>query len=291
MELISRYLILIMVCFSIAAYTLTLNTGNDPEVTILLVSVVCFLIALRLERSLPYRKAWNRAQQDIGVDLTSAGILVAIVEPLLKVLLPLIVAVFYASQRGGLLDGVLPLWLEIIFVLATVEFGKYWSHRLHHSYGPFWWLHAMHHSSERMYTLNGLRFHPLNYSLNFVIAMTPVMVLGVSPEAIFAYLAITQPVVLIQHANINLKHGWLNWVFSTPEVHRWHHSTQPSEANRNFGNALLIWDHVFGTFKAPEGFTDEKEVGLFNSSRSSYPAKKCYFSQLLSMFRAPCCRA
>lgn len=289
MRLISKYLILWMVLFSVGVYFTTLRMGGDLELAIVAVSVIVLLTAWLLERLLPYRKEWNIARQDLGVDLASAGLLVGIVDPLLKAAAPVMIAVIYAKFGTVSPETVFPLLPEIIFVLVAVELGKYWSHRLHHSYGPFWWLHAMHHSSERMYTLNGLRFHPLNYTLNFIIAVVPVMLLGVSPEAIFAYLAITQPVVLIQHANIDLKHGWLNWIFSTPEVHRWHHSTVPSEANRNFGNALLIWDHVFGTFKAPDGFTDEKDVGLFESSRACYPAKKSYMAQLLSMFKPPCC--
>jgi sterol desaturase/sphingolipid hydroxylase (fatty acid hydroxylase superfamily) len=184
-----------------------------------------------------------------------------------------------------------PLWLQVALVLLLVEFGKYWAHRIHHTLAPLWWLHAMHHSSERLYFLNGMRFHPLNYVVNFVLSVLPVMLMGFSPEAILGYLAITQPVVLLQHANIDLRHGVLNKVFSTPEVHRWHHSTTPNEANRNFGNALLIWDHVFGTFKSEAGFDESKAVGLFSSSKTYYPATSSYVTQLLSMFRPPCCRA
>ena len=114
------------------------------------------------------------------------------------------------------------------------------------------------------------------------------MLLGFSPNAILSYLVLTQPLVLIQHANIDFKSGRANYILSTNEAHRWHHSTMSSEANSNFGNALLIWDHIFGTFRAPDGFSKEKRVGLF-SSNTNYPAKSGYWLQIKSMFNPRCC--
>lgn len=245
-----------------------------------------------LEKKLPYRRDWQVNQGDLATDITSAGVIVGLAEPAVKALAPLALAALYANTSfAPSAAEALPLWLEIPLVLLLVEFGKYWAHRLHHHWAPLWWLHAMHHSSQRLYVLNGLRFHPLNYLLNFSIAVFPVMALGFSPAALLGYLAITQPIVLLQHANIQVQHGWLNWIFSTPEAHRWHHSTKPEEANRNFGNALLIWDHAFGTFKSPEGFKDAKAVGLFDSSKAQYPGAGSYVAQLLSMLRPPCCKS
>lgn len=291
MILIQRYLILLLVSLSLLMFILALWAGIPTEFAVLAVSVLTLALAWVLERRLPYRKDWSSNHGDLAVDVTSAGVIVALVDPLLKAAAPLMVVALYASLKAQPVLAGMSLWLQISVVLLLVEFGKYWSHRLHHQRAPLWWLHAMHHSSERLYFLNGLRFHPLNYTLNFVIAVLPVMALGVSPEAIVGYLAITQPIVLLQHANIDLKHGWLNRVFSTPEVHRWHHSTRSDEANRNYGNALLIWDHVFGTFKPAEGFDETRQVGLFASSKASYPGRSGYFAQLRSMLRSPCCGA
>jgi sterol desaturase/sphingolipid hydroxylase (fatty acid hydroxylase superfamily) len=261
------------------------------EVSVLAASVTTLALVWWLERKIPYRKQWNENHGDLATDIASAGVLVAIVDPLIKVVAPLALVALYGSFFTKLLIIESPLWLQVASVVLLVEFGKYWAHRLHHTLAPLWWLHAMHHSSERLYLLNGMRFHPLNYVANFALSVLPVMLIGFSPEAIFGYLAITQPVVLLQHANIDLRHGVLNTIFSTPEVHRWHHSTIPDEANSNFGNALLIWDHVFGTFKSEAGFDQTKTVGLFSSSKALYPATSSYLAQLFSMFRSPCCRA
>jgi ornithine lipid hydroxylase len=291
MTFLQKYLVLVLVVVSISMYALALWSGANAELAVLAASMLSLAVAWWLERVLPYRPTWNADHGDFKVDLASAGVLVALVDPLAKLLAPIALVWLYALVPWRPLEAALPLWMEIAAVLLLVEFGKYASHRLHHRWSPLWWLHAMHHSSERLYFLNGLRFHPLNHLLNYAIALLPAMALGASPEAMLGYLALTQPVVLIQHANIDLRHGWLNRVFSTPEVHRWHHSTEPDEANRNFGSALLLWDHVFGTFKPADGFGDSRQVGLFAASRDCYPGRRSYLAQLASMFRPPCCAA
>lgn len=290
MILIQRYLVLMLVCVSLLLYGIAGRIGVQLELAVLASSVLTLILAWVLERRLPYRKHWNVNHGDQTTDIASAVVLAGVIDPLLKVAAPLGVVALYASFGVTPLLAEWALWLQILFVLFLVEFGKYWSHRLHHKWAPLWWLHAMHHSSERMYFLNGMRFHPLNYAINFALAVFPVMLLGVAPEAILGYLAITQPVVLLQHANIDLRHGVLNKLFSSPEVHRWHHSTQAHEADSNFGNAFLFWDHVFGTFKSAEGFDEKKAVGLFASSKSSYPVANGYFTQLASMLKPSCCR-
>jgi sterol desaturase/sphingolipid hydroxylase (fatty acid hydroxylase superfamily) len=45
----------------------------------------------------------------------------------------------------------------------------------------------------------------------------------------------------------------LNWVFSTADLHRWHHSADFAESNTNFGSNLILWDIVFRTRYLPEG--------------------------------------
>lgn len=291
MFLIRQYLVLILVCVSLTAYGLAWHLGVQLELAVLGASVLTLVLAGVLERLIPYRKEWRIDQGDLSADLTSATVLLAVVDPLLKAAAPLALVALYASLNLSPMLENLALWLQVLLAVALIELGKYWSHRLHHKWRGAWWLHAMHHSSRRLYFLNGLRFHPINYALNFAIAVLPVMALGVSPEAMFAYLAISQPVVLLQHANIDLRQGWLNWVFSTPEVHRWHHSTEGSEANCNFGSALVIWDHVFGTYKSAEGFDETKRIGLFASSKATYPGGSGYFTQVASMLSPSCCRA
>jgi sterol desaturase/sphingolipid hydroxylase (fatty acid hydroxylase superfamily) len=41
-------------------------------------------------------------------------------------------------------------------------------------------------------------------------------------------------------------------VVVSPVVHRAHHSTEPSEADSNFGSVFTLADRLFGTFRVVE---------------------------------------
>jgi sterol desaturase/sphingolipid hydroxylase (fatty acid hydroxylase superfamily) len=66
---------------------------------------------------------------------------------------------------------------------------------------------------------------------------------------------------LLQHANVDMHHGPLNWIFATADLHRWHHSRDVMESNTNFGSNLILWDVVFGTRYLPSG-REPRHVGL-----------------------------
>ena len=87
----------------------------------------------------------------------------------------------------------------------------------------------------------------------------------VSGEVVSAYFVFYAVNGFYQHSNADLRLGWLNWLVSGPELHRWHHSVLPKESDRNFGNNLILWDVVFGTRFLPRGRSVE-DLGLRNKS-------------------------
>lgn len=292
---LSRYLLVLVAVAGLAAFAVARSAGGLLEPMVLSASAMALLLASVLERCFPYRENWNRPHGDRATDWASAATLIAVVEPLLKLLGTLALLAVYGQGGPGItgisawLQG-LPFALQVVLATLLIEFGKYWAHRLHHVLRPLWWLHAMHHSSERLYALNNLRFHPLNHAINFALSMLPALLLGFSSEAILCYLAVSQPVLMLQHANLDLRSGWANYVFSTNELHRWHHSTDSSEGDSNFGSAFVFWDQVFGTFRYKPAGNHPVQVGLFASS-AGYPARSGYWVQLKSMFLPTCCRA
>lgn len=285
-NLVSRYLLGLTILQSVSIFTLAYFQNWQLEVALLVGTLVALITGIIAERLLPYRTDWNKSQGDVKTDATSAVLLVLVFDPLLKLVGPMAVVAVYGwlSMSPSTWLSTMPLLGQIIVVTLLVELGRYWSHRLHHTIQPLWWLHAMHHSSKRLYVINTMRFNPLNYMLNFLIGVFPVLLLVPSPDALLGYLALSQPVLMLQHANIHLKSGWLNYVFSTNELHRWHHSQDTGKANSNFGNAIVLWDQLFGTFRieSVQDFT-ESPVGLFESSRS-YPGDANYFRQILSVY-------
>lgn len=264
---------------NLATYAAAAAYGWPVEVIVAAMAVATFAVGWRLEAVLPFRDDWRRDHADTRTDRWSAGIIVLVADPVLKALfaiaLPLLASLLPFSASTSI--NALPLWSQVVLATLLIEFGKYWSHRLHHALPWLWCLHAHHHASERLYTLNGLRFHPFNYAINLTVSVLPALLLGFDAQVILGYLAFSYPVVLLQHANLDLRAGWLDRMLSTNVAHRWHHSTLPDEANRNYGNALLIWDHVFGTFHPSSDGRMPERIGLFANSRSPGPG---YLAQL-----------
>ncbi len=44
----------------------------------------------------------------------------------------------------------------------------------------------------------------------------------------------------------------IEFVFNTPSHHRVHHGSDPEYLDRNYAGILIVWDRMFGTFKAEE---------------------------------------
>ncbi|WP_333608391.1 sterol desaturase family protein [Arsukibacterium sp.] len=294
-QTISRLFLAMAVLASLSIFFLGQAYGLALELLVTVTAISILLLAMLLERYLPCQANWNHSQGDLTLDISSSAVLLGLIDPLLKYLAPLLAVAIYGvfdlfASYSSLMTNT-PFWLQLLLVTLLIEFARYWLHRLHHSVGWLWWLHAMHHSSKRLYALNNFRFHPLNYLLMFMLSTFPLMLLGVPAELLVGYLALTLPVIMLQHANIDLQSGILNYLFSTNELHRWHHSSQAREANANFGHALIIWDQLFGTFKyQPKGPNLPTAIGLFSHRHQRYPAQASYLAQLRSMFCWRCCR-
>lgn len=280
-----------MLALSVCAYALAPRAGVPAESAVMAVGIISLLLALLLECFMPYRREWNLLRGDTRTDWLSFAVLAAAAEPLVKAAMALAVVYTYGhSTSSGLwFANALPLPAQIFLATLLIELGKYAAHRWHHASPALWWLHALHHSSERLVAVNNFRYHPLNYAINQALSMLPLMLLGAPSEVLLGYLAITQPIVMVQHANIDLRSGWLNYLLSTPEAHRWHHANVRSQGDSNFGNALLLWDHVFGTYQPVRHTADAPvQIGLFTPTE--YPAQASYWQQILSMFSPACCK-
>jgi sterol desaturase/sphingolipid hydroxylase (fatty acid hydroxylase superfamily) len=67
---------------------------------------------------------------------------------------------------------------------------------------------------------------------------------------------------MLQHCNVKMRFGFLNWIFATAELHRWHHSKKLEESNTNFGNNIILWDILMGTRFCPSDRLPHSEIGL-----------------------------
>jgi ornithine lipid hydroxylase len=296
---VQNNLYIVFTAISLAAFTLALHLKLNLEITLLAVSIVLLVTIVVLERWLPHQASWQIPHDDTRTDCASAIVLIGLIDPALKATLPLVAIYLLSALPGPAASASVPFgttrweaigfWPAVMVALLFSEFAKYWAHRMHHHLQPLWWLHAMHHSSMRLYWLNGFRFHPLNYAINTALSVLPLWLVGTPVDVMLAVQACTQPIIFLQHANIDLRSGWLNQVLSTNEVHRAHHSKRAGVANSNYGNALVIWDKLFSTYQPARAPGTLIEIGLFESSKT-YPATQSYWRQLQSMFTPVCCK-
>lgn len=144
-----------------------------------------------------------------------------------------------------------PLWAQVILAVYVAEFGLYWAHRLAHETPFFWRFHAIHHSVTRLWFINTGRFHIIDSVFKITLSLGLLIAMGAPLEVTQWLSAVTAFVGLMTHCNVDMRCGPINYIFSTPELHRWHHSRDLAEGNRNYGENVILWDQVFGTFINP----------------------------------------
>lgn len=179
----------------------------------------------------------------------------------------LVVAALAAEHGWGLLPALgLPSPVAFVVGVLVLDLVSYFKHRAYHAWPVLWQLHVVHHSDADMDVGTGLRHHPGDYLLDGFLTAAAVLILGVSVEAVVAYLVLATAHNPFRHGNIALP-AWLDAALRraivTPDWHRVHHSSLERETNSNFGGVLTWWDSLFGTYRAqPERGHSGMELGL-----------------------------
>lgn len=224
------------------------------------------------ERVQPCREEWHPDNDEVRHDLIFMGL----VQMLLPKALTFLIAVgllHWLKSRGYFLADFWPhTWPvagQVALMILCGDFLRYWLHRASHEWLPWLWrFHAVHHSVHKLNWVNVGRFHPIEKSFQFLCDAAPFILLGVSTEVLAVYFVLYAVNGFFQHCNIELRLGLLNYVISGPELHRWHHSWEPRESNRNYGNNIITWDLLFGTYFLP----GDRRVGLLGLRNRKYPA-------------------
>jgi sterol desaturase/sphingolipid hydroxylase (fatty acid hydroxylase superfamily) len=142
------------------------------------------------------------------------------------------------------------IWLAVIIAFLVQDFTGYCTHRLKHRVNILWNRHIIHHSSEDFNLACALR-QSISNAINFsTIFMIPAALLGV-PVKIFVILG---PIHFFfqfwYHTQLIGKMGILEYFLVTPSHHRVHHSINSEYIDKNYGQILIIWDKLFGSFQA-----------------------------------------
>jgi alkylglycerol monooxygenase len=165
----------------------------------------------------------------------------------------------YLQHRFGLFHIKAGVVVWILLLLMT-DLIWYWYHRLAHEVNLFWMVHVVHHQSEEF-----------NYTVSARITVLQALVrtgfwcilpiIGFPAPMITVMLLIHGLYPFFVHTRVIGKLGILEKIFVTPSHHRVHHACNEQYLDKNYGDVLIIWDKLFGTF------VEEKEEPVYGLTK------------------------
>jgi len=141
----------------------------------------------------------------------------------------------------------MPFIAQLFCIVLIADLAQYVTHRLYHEVPVLWRFHAVHHSAKHMDWLAGSRQHILELIVTRSLVLTPIFLLGFSKDVIDIYVIIVGLQAVFNHANVQLKFGWLKYIIVTPQFHHWHHSSDDAAIDRNYAAHFAFLDYLFGT--------------------------------------------
>lgn len=171
-------------------------------------------------------------------------------------------------------------WWYWVLIFFADDFSYYWFHRISHTVRYFWASHVVHHSSEFYNLGTALRqTWTGNFTGSFIFYLWMPLV-GFHPIDV----VLMQTISLIYQFWIHTEAigklpYWVELIFNTPSHHRVHHGSDVEYLDKNHAGVLIIWDRMFGTFKAEE---DRPHYGL-TSNLTTYNPVKIAFHEWISI--------
>ena len=168
----------------------------------------------------------------------------------------------------------IPIWALWIVTFISIDLVFYIYHRMSHRIRFLWAIHLSHHSSEEMNFAVSFRqawFGPISKIPFFIV----LPLLGFDPTIVAVAGVISTLWGIVGHTQVIGKLGPLEWIFNTPSHHRVHHGSNKQYIDKNYGNLLIIWDRMFGTFEPEE---EEVKFGLVNNVNTFNPVKVTFIA-------------
>ncbi|GAA0871096.1 sterol desaturase family protein [Gangjinia marincola] len=253
----SAYVVSLHQKFAINSRKITLDELLELDFnTIIWIAAPVMFALVALEYYLSYRK--NRKLYAGKDFLASAAIGFGnlFVNALTKVGIFYIVVICY-----NLTPWTIPhVWWSYIVCFLTLDFARYWAHRIAHEQRFWWSTHVVHHSSTYYNFSTSFR---LSWVQNLkLIFFLPVIMLSFDP---MVFIIVHQIEILYQfwiHTELIRKLPKpIEYIFVTPSHHRVHHAVNKNYIDKNYGSTLIIWDRMFGTFQ------EEKEQAIYGITK------------------------
>lgn len=217
----------------------------------------CALLFYIIEKNFPERKL--DIKKEFKKDF-SAFIALSFLGPFVANPLAIYYKTFYFSSLNFIyyMDPI----LRVLLASLLTDFLNYWIHYCMHRYNWYWKAHVFHHRIENLYWFSGLRASIVHYLSFIMIRITVgILLFQLTIPELFYYFAIGFTFNSYQHTNSRTTMKFMEWVFVTPRIHRYHHSVNGRKL-KNIGTVFTFWDRIFGTFQDPEKILEHYELGV-----------------------------
>jgi len=263
---------------AVAGMAYGMSVGHGPlafNITYLILAASLFI----LERVRPHEEDWHESDGQEIPDLAHTLLTKFSVQVLVLSAAVLGISTQMGDKPGGgIWPAQWPMFLQIVLGLVVAEFGLYWAHRVAHEWMPLWRFHAVHHSSKKLWFFNTGRFHFID-TFKSTLFTVPCVAISGAPGPVMVWVGgITAFIGILTHCNVRMRFGWLNYLFNTPGLHRWHHSMDLREGNKNYGENLVLWDLIFRTYYDDSRRRPPKRIGIHEAM------PKTFFGQLAVPF-------
>jgi len=208
-----------------------------------------FLLAIAVELGWnAYRKAGYYRSND-AINSLSLGVLSTASK---LVLVDIAGRVYGWIQHDlGIAQWPLDGWVSLVVAFVVYDFCYYWFHRISHERRIFWAAHVAHHQSEEYNLTTALRQTSTGFLLGWLFYV-PCFLLGM-PADVFVTVASANLIYQFWvHTRFVRTLGPLEFVLVTPMNHRVHHARNPEYIDKNYGGFFILWDRLFGTYKAQD---------------------------------------
>jgi sterol desaturase/sphingolipid hydroxylase (fatty acid hydroxylase superfamily) len=226
-----------------------------------LCSYVAMIFIERVFYLLQDRRRWN--ERDARKNVINNSV-TAIIDSFVGG--PLFVGIYFLVYDHLRVFDVPMVWWGWIAVFLLNDLAYYVDHRIAHRTGFFWAIHTSHHSSREM----NLTVSARGTVLGLAGTMSPAYfvllpLLGVSFPMYVAARFFGNLWGIFNHTRLVRSMGPLESLLATPSNHRVHHGTAPKYLDKNYGQVLIIWDRLFGSFQREE---EEPTFGLVKQLES-----------------------
>lgn len=268
---LSRVLWPLLACGALIPIYLGMKTGHGVLAFNISYLGLALTVAL-LERAMPHEKGWLANDGQMGADLAHTVLSKGIAQIVVVTIVFMGIAEWVRPAGGPLWPQMWPFIVQVALGLVVVEAGLYWKHRLAHEWRWLWRFHAVHHSVTRLWFFNTGRFHVVDTLTGLLVGIPVLLLLGAPQPVLLMVSAVTAVAGMLTHCNIEMRCGPFNRIFNTPELHRWHHSKILDEGNRNYGENLMLFDMIFGTYINPRR-RPPADIGIAHPMPANFTAQ------------------